>query len=101
MLFLRSMTRFLVIFCRSLRSAVSDGLSLSGYVVYEALAVSEVLHLCEHENNDRVVIAPEVIDEAARVVAEHSVTLRLRREATAADILWELSQLFSHQARIQ
>ena len=80
---------------------MSDGLSLSGYVVYEALAVSEVLHLVEHEDIDCVVIAPDVSDEAARVVAEHSVTLRLRPEATAADVLWELSQLFGSDARMQ
>ena len=95
------MTRSLVFFCRSLPSTVSDALSLHGYRVFEALAVSEVLHLCEHEDVDCVVIASDVSDEPARVVAEHSVTLRLRPEATAADVLWELSQLFGSDVRVQ
>lgn len=95
------MTRSLAFFCRSLPSAVSDALSLSGYRVFEALAVSEVLHLCEHLDIDCVVIASDVSDEAARVVAEHSVTLRLRPDAIAADVVWELSQLFGSDARVQ
>jgi hypothetical protein len=43
-------------------SQIATELTLAGYTVWKALAVSEVLYLCEHENVDVVVIGPDVED---------------------------------------
>jgi hypothetical protein len=94
-------TRSLVFFTRSLPSPLSQALELAGHRVFEALAVSEVLHLCEHEDIDCVVISSDVSDEAAKAVAVKHLTLRLRPEATAGDVLWELGLLFGSDARLQ
>ena len=70
---------------------------MAGHQVYEALAVSEVLYLCEHHKIDAVVIAagfddPDVIEAQLR-----HITLRLKLEATAKNVIWELDSLFSQQ----
>lgn len=56
--------------------------------------MSEVLFLCEHERVDAVVIAPEIADADVIEVQLRQITLRLKPEASAADVVWELSQLF-------
>jgi hypothetical protein len=75
-------------------SQFADDLLRAGYRVWEALAVSEVLHLCEHENVDTVVIAPEVDDPEIIEVQGRYVTLVLKPGSTPADVAWELSLLF-------
>jgi len=50
------MTRSLVLSYRSTPNSLPPSLELAGYRVFEALAISEVLHLCEHESIDCVVI---------------------------------------------
>ena len=61
---------------------------------FEALEVSEVHHLCEHERIDAVVIGADREDPDVIEVQLRLTTLRLKPEATAKDIVWELSQLF-------
>ena len=46
-------------------SQIASDLTLAGYTVWEALAVSEVLYLREHQNVDVVVIGSEVKDAAS------------------------------------
>ena len=84
-------------------SGMASDLMLAGYTVWEALAVSEVLYLCEHQNVDVVVIAPEVEDADAVEVQMRRMTLTLKRGATAKDVMWQLTQLFpsASQASIQ
>jgi hypothetical protein len=58
------------------------------------MEVSEVLHLCETEDIDVIVIdadmeEPEVIEAQMR-----RITIKLKPEATAKELIWELSQLF-------
>jgi len=67
---------------------------LAGYTVWEALAVSEVLYLCEQKNVDVVVIAPDVEDADLVEVQMRRTTLTLKPGATAKDVMWELAQLF-------
>lgn len=74
---------------------LASDLTLAGYRVFAALEVSEVLHLCETEDIDAVIISADV--EAAPGLAEaqmRRITLRLKPEATVRDVVWELSQLF-------
>lgn len=86
------MTRTIVYFTREL-PGISDDLSEYGLQVYEALAVSEVMYLCEQHPNATVVIDSTVQDDAAEEVARGQITLRLKAASTAADVLWELSLL--------
>ena len=73
---------------------MASDLTLAGYTVWEAPAVSEVLYLCEHENVDVVVIGPDVEDADVIEVQMRRITLRLKPGATAKDVMWELAQLF-------
>ncbi len=75
-------------------SALASELMLTGYTVWEAIAVSEVLYLCEHHNIDAVVIAPEVEDTDIIEVQTRRMTLTLKPGATAKDVMWELAQVF-------
>jgi len=75
-------------------SQFADDLLRAGYRVWEALAVSEVLHLCEHEDVDAVVIAPDVKDADIIEVQTRRVTLALKPGSTPTEVAWELSLLF-------
>jgi len=75
-------------------SQIATELTLAGHTVWEALAVSEVLYLCEHENVDVVVIGPDVEDADVIEAQMRQITLRLKPGATAKDVMWELAQLF-------
>ena len=73
---------------------ILDELIQAGYQVWEAMAISEVLHLLATERIDIVVIAPEIDEARARVVQQHCVGFQLEPQASTADVIWELSQLF-------
>jgi hypothetical protein len=65
-----------------------------GYQVWEALSVSEVLYLLEHETVNAVVIAPDVEDKEVVSVQLRNVTITLEQDAKLQDLIWELSNLF-------
>lgn len=75
-------------------SELASELILAGHAVWEALAVSEVLYLCEQHNIDVVVIAPDIEGAAVAEVQMRRMTLTLKLGATAKDVMWELAQLF-------
>jgi hypothetical protein len=68
---------------------------MAGYTVYEALAVSEVLYLCEHYKIDAVVIAPDVEDPDVIEAQMRHITMKLKPHATVKDVIWELQTLFN------
>jgi hypothetical protein len=77
---------------------MAEDLLRAGYNVYEALEVSEVLHLCEYRQIDVVVIAPEV-EEPEMIEAQlRFITLKLKSNATAKDVVWELENLFGKRS---
>lgn len=78
---------------------LTDALILAGHRAWECLSVSEVLYICEQQWIDAVVISAEVED--ADVVEAHlrHFTIRLQPEATAKDLIWELSNLFPDTAQ--
>lgn len=78
---------------------MADELTQAGFQVFEALAISEVLHLCETGNIDIVVIAADVDDYRAGVITEHRITLRLKPEAIAKDVITELWQMFPDKSK--
>lgn len=74
----------------------------AGYRVFDALEVSEVLHLCETQDIDVIVIGADVKDTDVIEAQMRRITLRLKPEATAKELIWELSQLFPDcPARVQ
>jgi hypothetical protein len=77
---------------------MADELSTAGYQVFEALAVSEVLYLCEHHNVDVVVIAADVEDPDVIEAQLRHITLRLKALASAKDLIWELENLFGRES---
>jgi len=80
-------------------SQMAADLALAGYTVWEALAVSEVLYLCEQRNVDVVVIGSDVEDADVIEAQMRRITLRLKPGATAADVMWELGLLFPAAVR--
>ena len=69
-------------------------LMMAGHRAWECLSVSEVLYVCEHEWVDVVVIAPDIEDPDFAEAQLHHFTIQLKTEATAKELIWELSQLF-------
>jgi len=83
-------------------SRLANDLMLAGHTVFEALEVSEALHLCESQHVDAIVIGADVEDPDLIEVQMRCATLRLKPQATAGDVVWELAQLFpDNGARIQ
>lgn len=60
-------------------------------VIYEAIAVSEVLALMRDHDLHIVIIDSTVEEEVARELQKNFISLRLQSHATPADILWEIS----------
>jgi hypothetical protein len=81
-------------------STLADELMQHGHQVFEALSISEVLHLLETEDIDVVLIAYDVEKDLGEVEAR-TATLRLNAGATVKDVLWELSLLFPAKEAIQ
>ena len=75
-------------------SKLADDLMLAGHRAWECLSVSEALYICEREWVDAVVIAPEVEDRDFIAMQLRHTTIQLKPEATAKDLIWELSNLF-------
>jgi hypothetical protein len=66
----------------------------AGHRVFEAQAVSEVLSVCEREWIDAIVIGADVEDSDVVEAQLRHITIRLKPEATAKELIWELSNLF-------
>jgi hypothetical protein len=80
-------------------SKLGDELTLAGYRVFEALAISEVLYLQEHENIDAVIVGADVEEQEEKVRQLRGIVLALKPNATAADVQWELSSLFPERVK--
>ena len=73
-------------------SVIADDLIRAGYQVWEALSVSEVLYLLEHQKEIEVVlIAPDVEDRELIAAQLRRPTIQLKPRATAQDVMWFLS----------
>jgi len=82
----------------SANSRLADELTGAGYCVWEALAVSEALHLCEMHPVDAIIIGADVEDPDMVEAQLRHITIRLKPEAKIRDIVWELSRLFPKRA---
>jgi hypothetical protein len=88
------LVRSLIYFTREL-PGLSEDLSEHGFQVYEALAVSEALYLCQQHPTLVVVIDHTVEPDASNEIAARHITLRLKKKAIVPDVVWELSALAS------
>ncbi len=79
-------------------SRLTADLMLAGHRAWECLSVSEALYICEREWIDAVVIAPDVDDRDFVAMQLRHMTIQLKPEATAKDLIWELSNLFPARA---
>jgi hypothetical protein len=84
--------RSIIYFTREL-PGLSEDLTDKGFQVYEALAVNEVMYLCEQHPRLIVVIDHTVESDAANEIARRHITLKLKKKATVTDVVWELSGL--------
>jgi hypothetical protein len=84
----------IVLFATQLPSWLTDEFTRAGFTVFEVLAISEVLHLCETKSLDAVVIEADVDDQRAHVIEQHYMTMRLKPETKASEVVWELSLMF-------
>jgi hypothetical protein len=75
-------------------SPFADEISAAGYTVWEALSVSEVLHLCEHQKIDAVIIGPARAMDALLPLSLKLPTIRLESEGDVTQLVWELERLF-------
>lgn len=82
-------------------SDLANHLMMAGYQVYEALATSEVLHLCDQLDITAVLITSGVKSRGLDEIKKHCITFTLRPDATAKDILWELSNLLGSSSGLQ
>ena len=81
-------------------SRLAQQVVLAGHQVFVAADVSEAIYLCEHKRVDVIVIAPDIDDDM--VVAQlRSITIKLKPEATAKDLIWELANLFPGKTTVQ
>jgi len=78
-------------------SKLSDDLILYGHQVWEALDVSDVLFLCEQHSIDVVIIAAEVEDAEMIEKGLRGTVFRLKPNADAAYVEWELSRWFPNR----
>ena len=83
-----------VFFTNRVPSKLSEELMLAGYRVFEAFEVSEVLHLCDTEDVDVVLISAEVKDPDVIEAQMRRITIRLKPDAATKDLISELTQLF-------
>lgn len=86
----------LILFSPEAASRLSHDLASAGIQTYEALAISEVLALAHERPYAPIVVAPEIECERAKLILQHHPILRLKPNATANDVIWELDRLFPH-----
>jgi hypothetical protein len=75
-------------------SKLGDELISNGHSVWEALSISEVLYLCHQYEIDVVVIDATIEHKDVVELQSRFITLKLEAKATAADVIWEISNLF-------
>ena len=73
---------------------LTDGLIKAGFQVWEALAVSEVLALCETKNIDVVVITADVDESRCPGLKQHHMTIKLKPNTNTGDLIETLWKMF-------
>lgn len=74
-------------------STLGDELQAAGIKVWEAISMSEALHLCEHHHVDLVVISYEAAKDAILPLYLKQPTISLQRGCRTAEVIWQLQNL--------
>ncbi len=82
-------------------SPLGNELTRAGYNVWEAVSASETLYLCDYEDIDVVVVEAGVADPHLREVHARRISIVLDEDATVAELIWELGQLFPSATAVQ
>ena len=91
----------LVLMTDRVPSDLANQLMLAGYQVYEALATSEALYVCDQHDITAVLLAPGVQPRGLDEIKTHCITFTLCPDATVRDVLCELSNLWGSLNGIQ
>jgi hypothetical protein len=87
----------IILFTRSQPNVLSGEMLQQGFIVFKALAISEVFALLEEHPAAQIIISAGVDDERARVIQQHYPTMRLKEDTTLKDVLWDLELFFSER----
>lgn len=82
-------------------SKLTDELTLAGFRLWEALAVSEIKYLCETEDVDGLVLAHDVPHRKKIASESGRVCVLLEPTTTTEELVWELVQLFPNDTPVQ
>lgn len=82
-------------------STLGNELTRAGYNVWEAISASEVLHLCDYQDIDIVVVEAGVTDPLLREVHARRISIVLDENATVAELIWEFGLLFPSATAVQ
>lgn len=85
----------IIFFTGLLPNPIADELMRQGHDLFESLSISETFALQEEHPHAHIVIAAKVEEQRATVIQQRYPTLMLKPEATAKDVLWELSHFSS------
>jgi hypothetical protein len=88
----------LVLFSQLAPSPLADELERWGYHVYEALAPSEVLHLCGAVAIDAVVVMPGIGRHRLEEIMRRAITIQLEEGFKTEDLLKELAALLGKRS---
>lgn len=60
----------------------------------EAISVSEVLHLCEHQPIDVIVVSGEIATDVLLPLQLKQPTISLHSDCSTREVVWQLQELF-------
>lgn len=82
-------------------SRLSTELEAWGYEVFEALSLSEILHICEHQNPAAVIVSAGVEVFGLKDLAQHQIVLEQYEGCTTEQLVHTLTLMFGHNASKQ
>jgi hypothetical protein len=88
------MSAAILIWTDRARHPLADALMRAGFLVWEALAISEVLAICDSKNIDVVVIAAAVDESRCPGLKQHHLTIKLKPNTKTGDLIQTLWQMF-------
>jgi hypothetical protein len=82
-------------------SPLSKELETWGYEVYEAISISEIMHLCEHRYPTCVVVAAGVEVYGLNEITQKLIVIQQNEGSTTQELVTMLTDLFGANAAMQ
>jgi hypothetical protein len=82
-------------------SQLSMQLEAWGYSIFEAVSLSEILHLCEHQDIAAVIVAADVDVYGVREALNRQIVIELTAHTRIEDLVSELTLLFGNDLIVQ